>query len=663
MYVGNGTFGENVQVSFDPEEGVVILIHDDAGRVLFRSVLMMYKGFQSGQKIKVSDIVRLRARPCTSLAVRLQLCDLEVFDERREWHEALEKAGLCFELEGQTKFKTHPEMSGQRDVTCQSFSWEALNCVDQEFEVRFNMSGSRWYGASQVHEQLWPIDQWTLPYHQFINTLSVLDEFGGVMHRYFLSSSGKAVTVEWDVPLWVSFNSTGDSTLRLKGSYKNSKYDNFDNSPLYFNYTECSGRNMKHIHQFMVKHYLGKPDDIPDPKLFRHPVWQVRAKDKMLTQEQVLSYASNLTRQNFSHSQLEIGDKWEREYGRLTFDVKRFPTPKNMTKQLSDMGLRTTLWVHPFVELTSDVLIESTFNMLLVRDVGGLLPGLTRWWNGIGAILDVTYNKTVAYLHQRLQRLRDDLGISSFKFDAGETNWLPAAYRLAVRTRNPSRFSHRYALAAFEFDKNSRNLDVRVGARTQHLPIFVRMTDRKSTWSHAGGLRSVIPTALTFSILGYPFILPDIIGGGSDWKPPRELYIRWVEANALLPCFQFSTPPWEYDDDVITITRRMLHIHEQFADVITRLAEEATETGDPIVRPMWWNDFDDEETLAIDSQFLLGNDILVAPVLHEHATSRDIYLPSGTWHDHLRGDDLPGSQWLIQYNVELHELAYFTRVT
>ena len=51
---GNGTFGENVQVSFDPDEGVTILIHDEAGRVLFKSFLMMYKGFHSGQKIKVN---------------------------------------------------------------------------------------------------------------------------------------------------------------------------------------------------------------------------------------------------------------------------------------------------------------------------------------------------------------------------------------------------------------------------------------------------------------------------------------------------------------------------------------------------------------------------------------------------------------------------------
>ena len=144
--------------------------------------------------------------------MRFQLCELDVFDERQELNDALQKVGLCFELEGRTKFQTHPEVSGERDISCQSFSWEALNCVDQEFEVAFSMNDSRWYGASQVHEQLWPIDQWTLPYHQFINTLSVRDEFGGVMHRYFLSSSGTAITVEWDVPLWVSFNHSGDST-------------------------------------------------------------------------------------------------------------------------------------------------------------------------------------------------------------------------------------------------------------------------------------------------------------------------------------------------------------------------------------------------------------------------------------------------------------------
>jgi alpha-glucosidase (family GH31 glycosyl hydrolase) len=62
-------------------------------------------------------------------------------------------------------------------------------------------------------------------------------------------------------------------------------------------------------------------------------------------------------------------------------------------------------------------------------------------------------------------------------------------------------------------------------------------------------LKTLINTALTFGILGYPFILPDMIGGNaySGMKPDRELFIRWLQATSLMPAMQFSIVPWQYD--------------------------------------------------------------------------------------------------------------------
>lgn len=88
----------------------------------------------------------------------------------------------------------------------------------------------------------------------------------------------------------------------------------------------------------------------------------------------------------------------------------------------------------------------------------------------------------------------------------------------------------------------------------QEHPIFVRMLDKLSHWNIDAGLKSMIPTVLQIGLLGYPFVLPDMIGGNAygDW-PTKELYIRWMEVNVFMPAVQFSIVPWDdhFDAEVI----------------------------------------------------------------------------------------------------------------
>ncbi|BFZ23821.1 hypothetical protein BsWGS_26861 [Bradybaena similaris] len=194
---------------------------------------------------------------------------------------------------------------------------------------------------------------------------------------------------------------------------------------------------------------------------------------------------------------------------------------------------------------------------------------------------------------------------------------------------------------------------------------MVRMVDRDSNWSHELGVQTLIPTTLIFGLMGYPYVLPDLIGGDA-YSPPipePELFVRWLQASVFLPVLQFSTPPWVYNNDtIIAITHKFINLREQYADKIIDLAKNAMQTGEPIVRPLWWIAPKDHDALTVDSEFLLGDDLLVAPVLEKGARSRNIYLPAGQWRDELRGVIRPGGAWLITYAAELDELPYFTKV-
>ena len=181
-----------------------------------------------------------------------------------------------------------------------------------------------------------------------------------------------------------------------------------------------------------------------------------------------------------------------------------------------------------------DILFNPTFQpwMNIVRTVYQRLPvrlpGISLWWNGLAGSLDFSNEATREEYVDSLKRLQTSYEIDSFKFDAGEVNWLPPFGSLA----NPSceqisidkanavtslgLYPYLYAHLAHRSDATNRLQEVRVGYRTQTLPMFVRIIDKDSDWSYSNGLRSLLPTVFNFGLVGYPFILPDMVSDASN---------------------------------------------------------------------------------------------------------------------------------------------------
>lgn len=171
------------------------------------------------------------------------------------------------------------------------------------------------------------------------------------------------------------------------------------------------------------------------------------------------------------------------------------------------------------------------------------------------ATIDFTNPAAVTWWMSRLKRLKT-LGIDSFKFDAGEVSWLPQVAKLNGELElQPGIFTQQYVRTLANFGKN---IEVRVGWRTQDLPIFVRMIDKDTRWTWNNGLPTLITTLLQMNLNGYVYVLPDMIGGngyldGSLNKtefPSKEIFIRWLQANVFMPSLQYSFVPWDFDKDV-----------------------------------------------------------------------------------------------------------------
>ena len=522
----------------------------------------------------------------------------------------------------------------------------------------FDMRRAHWYGGSQIMHMTWPVEKWQMKLGPYVAGDSFHPNiYGGVQERYFFSSKGVAIFVEHEVPLFVGINESDNKQLTLVSKFE-SPYYNPDKKQPFLNYCIFQDKGLKEVHMLTSGNMIPKPIDCPDELVFKYPIWSTWAiYKKNINQQIILDYADDILRRGFKSCQLEIDDDWTPHYGDMVFDQKKFPDVKQMMRQLKEKNFRVTLWVHPFA---SNRAMAAGENYWLTSYTGGY----SVWWNGVGKYLDVTNPAANDWFRTNLQKLSREYGIDSFKFDAGEINWFPPGYGSHQNMMTPNEYPRKYAELCYSVDTELRAQEVRVGVKTQHLPILVRMMDKQSSWDYYNGLKTLIPHTLVFGLIGYPFVLPDMVGGNAyNGFPSKTLYVRWMEANALLPCIQISIPPWHYDEEVVRISKKMLDLHESFSDVIIRLAKECKETGAPIIRPLWWIAPDDEVAQILDSEFLVGDDLLVAPVLEDGMFSRSIYLPKGKWKCNLSFKEFEGGQWYDKFEVKLDELPHFSRIS
>lgn len=575
---------------------------------------------------------------------------------------------LCLEWESELELKINKtKYNIQRlntELDCYEVEWRALSCVEQVITDCINVSNGHWYGGYADKIQEWPFQKNTRSLSSYVVNDSYVGEIGGVIERYFVSSNGIGIFVDHDVPLYFSLNQPSNGSMCFTAKFGKYPYINPGSKLPALKYMICRGNNVLDIHQKMSELFLENPSGIPDENMFRYPIWSTWAQyHKHVNQSTVINFAENIQKYNFTHAQLEIDDDWTPKYGDMEFDEEKFPNAAGMINKLNEMGFRVTVWIHPFFNVESKSYALARNNIMLIRQYDSLAPAITPWWDGqLASILDISNSSAVEWFLSRLENLKKEYNVSSFKFDAGETSWLPHIFSAANTTFNPTDiYPIKWVELAARADKTYHQ-EVRVGYRTQKYPIFVRMMDKMSNWGHDNAFKTVIPCVLTYGILGYPFVLPDMIGGNAyNDHPDEELYIRWLQLNTFLPSMQYSIVPWIYNDTIIQIAKKFTKMHEDYAPVLLKYARKAQITGEPIIRPLWWVAPDDEVALTCEDQFLVGDEYLVAPVMNQGAISRDIYFPEGKWRDQFQNESriIEGPCWVKGYAVSIEELAFF----
>jgi alpha-glucosidase (family GH31 glycosyl hydrolase) len=352
-----------------------------------------------------------------------------------------------------------------------------------------------------------------------------------------------------------------------------------------------------------------------------------------------------------------IDDNWMVDYGNWEFNHKRFPDPLAMTRQLHAMGFSVMLWACPFVSPDSLAFRTLSRAGFLLRDVHGK-PAIRAWWNGHSAILDATNPAAAAWFTAELDKLVTEFGIDGFKLDAGDPDYYRADDSCAT-TLQPVDHCHAFNRIGLRWPLN----EYRAAWKCAGWPLAQRLKDKNHSWDHHG-LGSLVPHGLAQAMMGYSFTCPDMIGGGEVYNFMEnsthldpELFVRSAQCSTLFPMMQFSAAPWRVlGKHECALCREAAQLHVAQAPRILALAQAATQTGDPILRPLAWLG---SEHATVSDQFLVGDDLLVAPVVVKGATQRRVALPVGRWQDQDgREHDGPAH---ITVKAPIGHLPWFTR--
>ena len=417
------------------------------------------------------------------------------------------------------------------------------------------------------------------------------------------------------------------------------------------------GRTLREAYLSASRRYFPPTGELPDPLLFSAPqynTWIELMYDQ--NQADILTYARAVVDNGYPPGVLMIDDNWQEDYGKWDFHPGRFTDPKAMVDSLHAMGFKVMMWVCPWVSPDSDV-------YRLLRDRGALLkdatgePAMVRWWNGASALLDFTSPAATAWFQEQLDYLVEAYGVDGFKLDGGDAEYYTNV--VAHEPVSPNRHSELYGMVGLKYPLNEYRAMWKMGGQ----PLAERLRDKAHNWDD---LRKLIPHITLQGLSGYAFSCPDMIGGGeygsflSASTIDQELVVRSAQASALMPMMQFSVAPWRIlDAENHAAVKAAVALRERFDDRIMALAEQAAVTGEPIVRPMEYV-FPHAGYEAVADQFMLGDDVLVAPVLEPGATSRTILIPPGKWRA-WDGSVISGPQ-RVEMAADVSTLPYFESV-
>ena len=404
--------------------------------------------------------------------------------------------------------------------------------------------------------------------------------------------------------------------------------------------------------------FLGKPKEIldeytkltgksPMPPLWSFGLWMSRCTYN--AEKQVREIADKLRAEKIPCDVLHLDTGWFETDWQCDYEFSktRFTDPKKMLADLKDEGFRVSCWQLPYFVPKNKLFPELLENNLVVRDAKGNLPYED-------AVLDFSNPKTVEWYQAKLANLLNE-GVSAIKVDFGEAapaNGIWANGRTGFYEHNY--FPLRYNKAVAEITKQVTGDNIiwarSAWAGSQRYPIHWG-GDAESTDQ---GMAAELRGGLSFGLSGFSFWSHDVGGftATSVEGMDKDLFARWLAFGMLSShsrCHGIAPKePWLYGQEFMNKFRVIDEMKYKLMPYVYAQAKDSSEHGLPMVRALFVEFPDDPGSWNVDDEYFYGSQILVAPLLHNGETTRDVYLPPGMWIDYQSGKNYSGGWQKIE---------------
>ncbi|XP_054828711.1 SITS-binding protein-like [Eublepharis macularius] len=582
----------------------------------------------------------------------------------------LNKTEFCYTWDTTANLKISLESSHSSNTECYSIKWTPQHC-QVKLKDCFSMSNISWYGGASVSTQHWPLNNINMESQPFL--ISKLTKnptgYGSVLERYFLGSTGVTIMIASDIPLSLSV--------------ERNKHFCFESilgpETAFLQYTVCVSANITSAHQEVGSQLSEQRQRLPDTDILRLPVWKYHGTEESAAKmERALrSFFNKLQRHHLGEGLIMLNESstallCNMDHTRLPVMRRRFHTLRHVMDRSLLKSLKLSITLSPYANIISESfqisLQEGKEQFWLSRhsESGGYsAPLLTKWKGQFSVQLNVTSQAAVLWYMDQVRLLKQRVGAEYVVLEGGEGNlFMEQAIQPPVELKG-DKYICILALMAATLGNSSI---MSASTRSSHLPLFVQMNPLQSDWSYAG-LKGIIPSVLHYSLLGYNFLIPDAIGGtlSNKFLTDEELYIRWLQILTFLPVMSFSTPPWVCCNNwVLNLTRHYINKHLNFVvPLIIKYSKEWLSSGYPVFRPVWWLSPTESVSFTIDDEFLIGDEVLVAPITEQGQNQRDIFLPreGQKWMDTSSGQVFDGGTFIRNYSVSLLDVPVFVRTS
>jgi alpha-D-xyloside xylohydrolase len=395
----------------------------------------------------------------------------------------------------------------------------------------------------------------------------------------------------------------------------------------------------------------GRPPAVP---AWSYGLWLSTSFTTSYDEATVTGFIDGMAERGLPLSVFHFDTFWMREFHWCDFewDPRTFPDPAGMLARLKAKGLRVCVWINPYIAQRSALFAEGKARGYLLRRPSGDVWQTDLWQPGMG-IVDFTNPAARDWYTAKLDALLA-MGVDCFKSDFGER--IPAEDVQYFDGSDPQRmhnyYTYQYNQAVFELLRKRRGEGEAVlfarsaTAGSQKFPVHWG-GDCDATFE---AMAQMLRGGLSLGLSGFGYWSHDI--GGFEGTPDAAVYKRWIAFGLLSSHSRLHGSgsyrvPWLFDEEAVDVLRSFTRLKMRLMPYLLSAARQVTEAGTPMMRAMALEFPGDPGCAYLDRQYLLGDDLLVAPVLTASGAVQ-YYVPAGTWTNFITGERVTGPGWVTE---------------